>query len=306
MNRFKKILFVHADAKASGDALRESMRLAVANGADLAALSVSKPLPGSGSLREALINYRRQEIDQVRRSLPEARDLSVSFEHVEGVPYVEIVKTVIRDNRDLVVKAAEKSLRGHRRGFSSGDLQLLRQCPCAVWMFKSTKPSSVGRRVMAAIDPRDDGSDDTLTRRVLEIGTSLANMAGTESCLHVVHCWELPFETMLRHHPFLKRSSDEMSRLSEKVEDSHRATVAAALASVEGCNAAETLIEKGDPATAIPRLARERAADVVVMGTLGRSGIPGHFIGNTAETILSEVPCSVLAIKPPGFRSALG
>jgi nucleotide-binding universal stress UspA family protein len=37
------------------------------------------------------------------------------------------------------------------------------------------------------------------------------------------------------------------------------------------------------------------------MGTVARSGIPGLIMGNTAEAILTELECSVLAIKPPGF-----
>ncbi|WP_432648854.1 universal stress protein [Methylomarinum roseum] len=39
------------------------------------------------------------------------------------------------------------------------------------------------------------------------------------------------------------------------------------------------------------------------MGTLGQTGISGFLIGNTAEAILDQLQCSVLAIKPPGFRS---
>ena len=39
------------------------------------------------------------------------------------------------------------------------------------------------------------------------------------------------------------------------------------------------------------------------MGTLARTGVAGLFIGNTAETILEQLTCSVLAIKPPGFVS---
>ncbi|MEO1780385.1 MAG: universal stress protein [Pseudomonadota bacterium] len=46
--------------------------------------------------------------------------------------------------------------------------------------------------------------------------------------------------------------------------------------------------------------------DTVVMGTVGRSGVRGLFIGNTAETILGAVPCSVMAIKPPDFLTPVG
>jgi nucleotide-binding universal stress UspA family protein len=53
----------------------------------------------------------------------------------------------------------------------------------------------------------------------------------------------------------------------------------------------------------VPESARESQADLVVMGTVGRTGISGLFIGNTAEAILEQVRCSVLAIKPLGFVS---
>ena len=43
--------------------------------------------------------------------------------------------------------------------------------------------------------------------------------------------------------------------------------------------------------------------DLVVMGTVARSGIAGMLIGNTAERVLRKLPCSVLAVKPEGFTS---
>jgi nucleotide-binding universal stress UspA family protein len=57
------------------------------------------------------------------------------------------------------------------------------------------------------------------------------------------------------------------------------------------------------PGVAIPALATQLKADLVVMGTVGRSGIPGLLMGNTAETILDQLSCSVLVMKPPGFVS---
>jgi len=60
---------------------------------------------------------------------------------------------------------------------------------------------------------------------------------------------------------------------------------------------------KGLPRREIPALARTLEADLLVMGTVGRTGVPGLFIGNTAETILEQIECSVLAVKPEGFRT---
>ena len=62
-------------------------------------------------------------------------------------------------------------------------------------------------------------------------------------------------------------------------------------------------LTKGPAKKVIPRLATELRADLVVMGTIARTGISGLIIGNTAEDILDQLSCSVLAIKPPGFKT---
>jgi len=58
---------------------------------------------------------------------------------------------------------------------------------------------------------------------------------------------------------------------------------------------------KGKASGLIPELVKKRRINLIVMGTVCRTGIPGFFIGNTAEKVLHRVNCSVLAIKPEGF-----
>ena len=60
---------------------------------------------------------------------------------------------------------------------------------------------------------------------------------------------------------------------------------------------------KGGVLKEIPALARQLEVDLIVMGTVARTGIPGFIIGNTAEAILNQIECSVLALKPGGFVS---
>ena len=50
-----------------------------------------------------------------------------------------------------------------------------------------------------------------------------------------------------------------------------------------------------------PKLAKDLNAGLVVMGTVFRTGIPGLIIGNTAETVMNKLECSILAIKPQKF-----
>jgi len=57
----------------------------------------------------------------------------------------------------------------------------------------------------------------------------------------------------------------------------------------------------GPPKEVILQLASREGIELIVMGTVARTGIPGLLIGNTAERILDGVECDVLAIKPAGF-----
>ena len=62
-------------------------------------------------------------------------------------------------------------------------------------------------------------------------------------------------------------------------------------------------VVKGDPADVIPAIAFEAQADLIVMGSMGRSGLAGIFMGNTAERVLRRWQGSVFVVKPLGFVS---
>ncbi|MFT5527465.1 MAG: hypothetical protein ACI9HK_005447, partial [Pirellulaceae bacterium] len=59
------------------------------------------------------------------------------------------------------------------------------------------------------------------------------------------------------------------------------------------------------PGEEITRLAEELKIELLVMGTVCRSGVAGFFIGNTAERVLDQVNCSILAVKPSKFDTAV-
>ncbi|MFT5323854.1 MAG: universal stress protein E [Planctomycetaceae bacterium] len=60
---------------------------------------------------------------------------------------------------------------------------------------------------------------------------------------------------------------------------------------------------KGDPHAVILETVDRQQIDLLVMGSIARTGIPGMFIGNTAERVLNAVGCSVLTVKPSDFVS---
>lgn len=66
---------------------------------------------------------------------------------------------------------------------------------------------------------------------------------------------------------------------------------------VRGCIKAETLITAGIPADEILKAAREKKADLIVMGTHGRTGIAHMVIGSVSESVIKKASCPVLCIR---------
>lgn len=60
---------------------------------------------------------------------------------------------------------------------------------------------------------------------------------------------------------------------------------------------AKALILSGIPAEEIARAARRHRADVIVMGTHGRSGLSRVLLGSVAQRVLVLAPCAVLTVR---------
>ncbi|MCG8369996.1 MAG: universal stress protein, partial [Proteobacteria bacterium] len=64
-------------------------------------------------------------------------------------------------------------------------------------------------------------------------------------------------------------------------------------------------VVKGSARQVIPGFVESHDIELLVMGSVARAGIPGFLIGGTAESVLGDVDCSVLTVKPDGFVSPI-
>jgi nucleotide-binding universal stress UspA family protein len=60
---------------------------------------------------------------------------------------------------------------------------------------------------------------------------------------------------------------------------------------------ARALLLKGAPHEAIVRAARKHRADIVVVGTHGRTGVARFFVGSVAARVVATAPCPVLTVR---------
>jgi universal stress protein A len=65
---------------------------------------------------------------------------------------------------------------------------------------------------------------------------------------------------------------------------------------------ARPVLTTGVAPESIVDTAREEGADLIVIGTHGRTGLTRLVIGSVAERVVRMAPCPVLVVKPPATR----
>lgn len=225
-----------------------------------------------------------------------------------GRPFRVIIDDVIANGRDLVIKGAQTFEGARSFLFTSTDQHLLRKCPCPVWLVMPDTARKA-RTIIAAVDLDDEDDpaiQDGLNRTIVQ--TALAIADRENATVHVTHVWEAPAEDMIRRWT---DSDDEVFRYSQTIEARRRSALDELIANTSGGTATGGRTKlmprllRGLAHEQIPDHVRAIGADLLVMGTLARTGVPGLIIGNTAEDVLNAVDCSVLTVKPPGYVSPL-
>ena len=155
-------------------------------------------------------------------------------------------------------------------------------------------------RILAAVDLRKlAGRKQNLDEKVMHMASSLAGME--EGQLDLSHAWHLPYEKKLinEERVALYKTVKQMNKELRETENRNLQELADEYAYLKPA----THMLKGAPDEVIPSFAANHGTDLVVMGSVGRGGVAGFFIGNTAERLLQRLNCSVLTVKPAGFKS---
>ncbi|MFC1665969.1 universal stress protein [Pseudomonadota bacterium] len=306
MKRFKNILFFADGAMHPGPALERAVTLADSNNARLTVIDVidehdSSPQIQSrigSDLNEILREHRRQALEELVKPF-NGSDTVIYIQVLSGTPFIEVTRSVISSRYDLVIKAARPPDGITERLFGSSDMHLMRKCPCPVWIDRPAAAFPY-RRILAAVNPVGDTCGEC-DRLVMDLASSLA--LGESAELVVVHAWRVHGESILRSG----RGRIPATELDQHIERTwllHQEGLDKLLADYDlSTRDPRVHLLKGNPASRIQSLTKELKADLVVLGTVGRTGIPGFIIGNTAEEVLQTTTASVLAVKPAGFIS---
>ena len=165
------------------------------------------------------------------------------------------------DDVVLVTKRAS----GRQNSLASSDRQLIRKLGRALLLVKYA-PADEVKRILIAVDFNAiDESHKALNEAIMSLGT---RMRGKDTELHVISAY--PSSDSFVHPPDVAKALD--------IDRSH------------------AHVRRGSAADIIPDVAKELEADLVIVGNVGRGGLSGITIGNTAEKILNDIAADVLVI----------
>ena len=252
-------------------------------------------LYGKGEQIEDFERKVRREAETKTRQLIvnlNAVDLGVKVDTLLGDPFLAITHAVQLDGYDLVLAGTRGLAAWEQFLIGSTAKRLIRKCPSSVWIVK-TEHGGPPKAVLAATDFSD------VSRRAVLEGLWVANLASAEfHLLHVVDSKDVPEDLILR----IPRGSSLRREIDEEAKYRFDAFV-------ESLDTEPNQIQRhltwGTPWQEVGRLVQHLNIDLIALGTVGRSGVKGLLLGNTAEKVLGTCDCSILTVKPAEFVSPI-
>jgi len=242
----------------------------------------------------------------------QANEAGVTFntEVLFGKLFYKAIQYAMKESVDWLIKQTDEATQALTANvFNSQDKHLLRKCPCPVLLHKHGTDLPF-KKIMASIDV--DLDDETLVpchfnQSILKQSLFVAQLQGrvyqSDTYLEAIHAWQADAENLVHYwNPDL--SEADLLRWTENIRQQHLTAIETELSALNASDIEfEIVLPKGAAVEVIPHVVEQHQVGLLVMGTLGRGGLPGMIIGNTSEAVLEQINCSVLALKPDDFKS---
>ncbi len=306
MKRFKKILvgvdlswgdhFVAQELSVpNAEAVRQALWLAKLNSASVSfftslelSAKVQRMIAENSNGEPTILDKAESHLAQL---VTKAQEEGVETEsHVQvGKSWVELIRQVLRKEHDLVLVGSRHT--SATQGFILGStgIKLLRKCPCPVWITHPLQDQKFDS-ILVAHDLRPVGD------LAMALGCSMAQLQ--QSQLHILHAAEYPeLDAMFPAGVTVEKKDEYRSGAEEHIRAQFVGTALP--------HPAQIHFATDPPDVAIIECAKQEGVDLIVMGTVGRTGIAGFITGNTVERLLPQITCSLLAVKPVGFQTPI-
>jgi len=245
---------------------------------------------------QAYLRGRRDKLEELAQGIRH-EGVKADCAVIWGRPTAEkIILEALALKPELVIKDTTDESIVNRAFYSGLDWSLLAECPAPLML---VHPGSAGlpKRILAAVDPMDEhGKPQSLNADILRTAVSLSMQCDAK--LDVANVYE--FTPAVSEYEYVGWIPDVT--LYEELRKAHVEALYA-LGRQHGIPPAGMHVLDGDPARAIAGFAADKHVDLVVMGSVYRTGLRHLMIGSTAEGVFDALACDVLVLKPEGFAA---
>jgi nucleotide-binding universal stress UspA family protein len=296
MNNFQK-LFVAIDFSPSSDeALRQAHERAISTGAQLVVCHIVPNELRSNLLFPHISRIAALEFPLDVKDISESASARVAevtgrkaeeYELIveDGTPQALILGTAEESLADLIVMGSHGQTSAADELLGSVTDSVLRHAHCPVLV---VRPGKNTRRIVAGTD----FSDPALP--ALKAAADETVRVGGE--LTVVHSLDLVWSPAA--YPAMAFGGAPFDISPEKKQELERIATERLEESLRQLNVAgNAVVATGSAGTALIDVATEKNADLVVVGTIGRTGLRRALLGSVAETVAKGAPCSVLVVR---------
>lgn len=219
-----------------------------------------------------------------------ATDMVDQCETQVGDPLISIINAAEQAKHDLVMIGSKGQSNWEKYLIGGTAKRLIRKCPSPVWAV-APEHCLAPKVVLVAIDFSE------VSQKIAILAGKIARLGSADvHILHVIDANDIPEGVIERLNPGGALRGAIHQRASDHLDDFVK--------SLNGqCGHVTSHLSWGIPSVEITRFAGELKSDLLVAGTVGRTGLMGALLGNTAEKTLDACHCSVLAVKPDTFAT---
>lgn len=284
MGKYRKILVALDGSESSKNALRQAIKLANSEECWITVVSV---IPSyTGDLSATFIgDMRKAMAEPCEKALSEAEEIAKSERALiktvceEGEIYERIVDLADAENCDLIVLGRKGLSRIERAFMGSVTARVIGHSQRDVLVVPIN--TTIGWK---SIFLNTDGSK--YSEAATDKAINFAKSYGGE--LMVLSVVEVTEEFMARAPGMLE---DMVKKAKGFVEDVKK--------KAEQSNVKTTpFVREGEAYRVITNLAREQKADIIFMGSHGRTGLKRLLMGSVTAKVIGYTPCPVLVVKP--------
>jgi len=278
--RIKKILVASDLSQRSRHALHRAIRLAATHDAELHILNVvDEELPGpvARGIRAAATEALTEIIEELVPEPKPEREIDIRFGDVSKT----IVRIAEQRGADLIVLGPHRS-RGLAELFRGTTLERVARAARLPVLMVTSPPQDGYRHVVVGVDFSPS------SRKAVDAATTLA----PEARMTLATAYHIPFKHFIdRAEPGDSDIRAEKRRIERELREGLSSFEENCPARSKGY--AHAFIEGGS-AESLIGYADERGADLICVGSHGRSWLAGAFLGSTARELFSSAPCDVL------------